>query len=1015
MLPIVYPSGLQAICVKPTEGGRFRHVWVDAAFAGSAAGEQYLDAFQEVNRQGENIYFSIASFMPGQEYDEFVGRRQANTLGCIALAVDLDYLKHERDAAWAQGLLDAICTSHGLPATTLRVDTGGGLHGYWHFDIPRVLTQWLPWARRLGALFGQVNQQIGARVIDTQCTVDIARVLRVPGFINHKYAHKPVVQVTHPMAAPLAWETMEQALQDIDPGALPTAAMPVLSLGLAAGFVGSEAAAGSALRGAFADVQVSEPASWQQLRDKSLMGLGCEVLRQVLADNNVAGYETWAGLLSVVQHTDGGDEALLAISGSHRDFGRTVSLLDCRNKARTFHSPRTCAAFAEHMPQACAGCPNNGKIKSPILLGRGGVRIERDAPPAPVQEVSPPGPPPPAPVISEEHVLVPPAPECSAIFPPVDKMFRYRDKTSEVEMRQDTDTPGVSAWGVIINRPVWLKHTIDNRVCLAIYDMQMREHTREFDASKLLAGGDWGPLVAWLTFRGVHPAFTTSKTNPAQHPLIMFIKSLIHRYGAERAIQEVDHFGPSTEVRPRDFVLGTTRYTTDGAPPTEVQIAEGSPLQEHVAGMVALPPEESLQAAQQLCARMAPIYAGPDWAADRFIIMASLSACLSPFVIPREMQGGVMVVSSPTSGEAKSSTLTTAAALYTRNTNTIKRSNATHTAVFKTLLPRLNAVPLMLDDWDKQVRTGPGHDLAGALTDLLVQSTNLRPKALANGEVTPGWWSTWLFLATNSDVAEAVCRTETGGAAAGMRFLEIPIPPRQHIDTARQEAYEAFRYWREEHGGQTAHCLLRTVLPHMPHLVERYAYWMNRIRLEHTGGVLMAARFLRAMVACTLTGGEAAAHFGLLPFDVEEAYAYGAGLIKRQLQVTGTMVADNSNILSVYLAANVGKVLNLTTPARAITASTPEIAAVVERGDQVLIPCGMLHDWLKRTGRSTSHLLAKLQARFPDAAQDSRPIPVAGLTLHVRCYVVTMPGISSQLEAGQPPTGVAPVGARPLH
>jgi hypothetical protein len=543
----------------------------------------------------------------------------------------------------------------------------------------------------------------------------------------------------------------------------------------------------------------------------------------------------------------------------------------------------------------------------------------------------------------------------------------------------------------------------------------MREHTREFDATKLLAGGDWGPLVAWLTPRGVHPMFTTAKTNPAQHPLIMFIKSLIHRYGAERAIHEVEHFGPSTEVRPRDFVLGTTRYTTDGAPPTQVQIAAGSPLLEHAPGMEPLPLEEARAAAQALSQRMQGVYAGPDWAADRFIIMSALSACLSPFVIPREMQGGVIVVSSPTSGEAKSSTLTTAASLYTRNPSTLKRSNATHTAVFKTLLPRLNAVPLLLDDWDKQIRGSNAQDVAGALTDLLVQSTNLRPKALANGEVTPGWWSTWLFLATNSDVAESVCRTETGGAAAGMRFLEVPIPPRQHIDVLRQQAYESFRAWREENAGQSAHMLLREVLPHPQQLTERYNHWMGRLRDENPSLAAMNTRFLRAMVACTLVGGEAANHFGLLPFDVEEAYRYGVGLIARQVQVTGTLVADNENVLAAYLAANVGKVLNLTSPARSVMSNTPELAAVVERGDRVLVPCAALHDWLKRTGRSTSHLLTKLQKTHGVAQQETCPVPVAGLTLSVRCYVVTIPGIGTQIESAQLPVSAPTLGQRPLH
>ncbi len=981
----------------------------------SEAGREFVQAFRPVNDQGENVYFSIAAFDPAGTYTEYAGRKQAQALACSVLVCDLDYRKHDQALPWATGLLDATCAMHALPSPTAVVDTGGGLHAYWHLDAALPNDAWLPLARRLSAVFQQVNAAVGERVIDTQCTVDIARILRVPGFRNHKYPDAPLVQVLRVGEALVPVATMQAALAGFDPGPALTPALPPM-MAQAVAAAGFQGPAPAGLKSAFADAMVSEPASWSQLRDKSLVGRGCEVLRRVLADNNAAGYEVWSGLLSVIQFTDGGDDALKAVSAGHKDYGTTVSLRDCRTKAATFHSPRTCTSFAEFMPEACAGCPNAGKIKSPIMLGRGGDRIEIQPTAAdvaaamvalpdtlPVPEVS-------------EHALVPAAPECARTWPPVDKMFRYREKTGEVEMRQDTDTPGVVAFGVILNRPLWLVNMVDDRVRLGVLDSSLQEHTRDFDSTKLLAGGDWGPLVAWLTPRGVHPMFTVAKSNPSQHPLVMFIKSLIHRYGAERALSEVEHFGPSREVRPEDFVLGKLRYTTDGKPPAEVQIAAGSPLIEHVMGMGALPAEESQAVAMEFSNRMAPVYEGPEWACDRFIIMAALAGCLSPFIVPREMQGGVIVVSSPGSGEAKSSTLLTGASLYTRTPGTIKRANATHTAVFKTLLPRLNAVPLMLDDWDKQIRGSHASDVAGALTDLLVQSTNLRPKALANGEVTPGWWSTYLFLATNSDVADMVSRTETGGAAAGMRFLEVPIPSRQHISVERQNAYEAFRKWREEHGGQTAHSLLRNVLPHIESLSERYTYWSNRLREHRPPLAQMSVRFLRAMVACTLAGGEAASYFKLLPFDVNEAFDLGCRLIARQVQQTEAQVVDADSVVHAYLAANVQRIINLTSSARLIAGGAAEVAAAVSADDKVMIPTVALNDWLRRTNRSTSHVLARLRRTYDAVEIATCQIPAAGLTLSLKCYVVTLPGITAKVELAQLSTTPAPtLAGMPLH
>jgi len=1008
VLPIQYFTGLQAVCVKPTHGGAFRHAWVPAGDTEAAAATTTWA--HAANASGENVYFSIAAFHPGREYTTWAGRQQANVLALSVLVMDLDYAKHGKDLAWALGLTDALPALFNIPAPTLVVDTGGGVHGYWHLDQPLPVEVWTPLAQRFAGVFRQVNAHVG-KVIDTQCTVDSARVLRVPGFHNHKYPHTPLVAEVRRTGGLIPVGVMQAAVAHMPVG------QTAPHLRAAAGFAAPAATTPAGLTSAFAGITVSEPADWAQIRDKSLIGLGCEVLREVLADNDKAGYEVWAGLLSVIAHTDGGDAALLAVSERHKDFGVSVHLQDCRNKASSFHSPRTCAQFAEHMPEACRRCPNAGKIKSPIMLGRGGLRLEVAAPaevPPATEQVTPP-----LGIVAPQVEGVAegpePSPELADVWPPVDKMFRYRAGTGEVEMRQDTDTPGVVAYGVICNRPIWLEYTVEDRVCLGVYDRGAKRHLREFEGARLLAGTDWGPLVAWLTPRGVHPMFTTSRFAPAQHPLIMFIKSLLHRYGAERGLTEVEHFGPSTEVQPKDFVLGPVRYHTDGRPPEAIRIPEGSLLMEHAEGMRPLPEDAALQAAQEFGQRMAPVYAGEEWALDRFILASALGASLSPFLVPREMQGGVIVVSSPESGEAKSSTLMTAAALYTNNPNTLKRSNATHTAVFKVLLPRLNAIPLFLDDWDKQIRGTKAEDVASALTDLLVQSTNLRPKALANGEVTPGWWSTWLYLATNSDVASLVARTETGGAAAGMRFLEVPIPTRQHITPERQAAYEGFRQWRETHGGQTAHVFLRTVLPHTPYLRERYAHWTQRIQTAQPNLGAMAARFLRAMVACTMVGVEASAQMGLLPFDVEELFGVGCRLIARQIQSTEAQTLDQDNIIGAYLAANLSRVVHLDAPTKSLLSSAPEMAAAVGKDDTVYLPTSALSDWLRRTGRSPSHLAARLKRTHPEMRLDTCAIPVAGLTLALKCYVVQVPGIASCVELAHMATPTATSRSRPVH
>jgi hypothetical protein len=69
-----------------------------------------------------------------------------------------------------------------MPRPNLVVHSGGGLHVYW--VLARALTpaDWQPLAFALA----EATKQHGLKC-DTQCTVDRARVLRIPGTLNTKY------------------------------------------------------------------------------------------------------------------------------------------------------------------------------------------------------------------------------------------------------------------------------------------------------------------------------------------------------------------------------------------------------------------------------------------------------------------------------------------------------------------------------------------------------------------------------------------------------------------------------------------------------------------------------------------------------------------------------------------------------------------------------------------------------------------------------------------------------------
>jgi hypothetical protein len=75
-----------------------------------------------------------------------------------------------------------------LPKPTLFVQSGGGLHVYWTLSRALPLSEWQPMAYALA----EATKRHGLKC-DTQCTVDGARVLRIPGTFNRKLAQpRPV-------------------------------------------------------------------------------------------------------------------------------------------------------------------------------------------------------------------------------------------------------------------------------------------------------------------------------------------------------------------------------------------------------------------------------------------------------------------------------------------------------------------------------------------------------------------------------------------------------------------------------------------------------------------------------------------------------------------------------------------------------------------------------------------------------------------------------------------------------
>lgn len=314
------------------------HEWftsVDAAAAFAVQG----------SARGVEVYHACSSFQsPGS-------RKASNVHRIKALWLDLDVGegKPYADDRTALAALLAFCSKVGLPTPTL-VHSGGGWHAYWPLTEPVSVEDWLPQAQALKSLCAQHGLQA-----DPVRTADAASILRPPGTYNYKSGSPRPVAVRHKGECFAGLVSAPQLGASSPP----------------AGIFGANDVDNSK----FTAKPVEEPSS------AAIASLSCRQLANFkLTGGRLAEPEWYASLCVLAHCTDGEQLAHEWSAGDERyNAGDTSRKLD---HARRDSGPTTCIKFQQINPTHCVGCPHNGKIGSPIQLGR-----QAPTPTTPIQDV----------------------------------------------------------------------------------------------------------------------------------------------------------------------------------------------------------------------------------------------------------------------------------------------------------------------------------------------------------------------------------------------------------------------------------------------------------------------------------------------------------------------------------------------------------------------------------------------------------------------------------------------------
>lgn len=289
---------------------------------------------------GKDAFFALAAFR------EAGNRLAVNAQSMRVLALDIeaagrDYPTKKDGLAALADFLE-VTGLDGLGAPWL-VDSGGGVHVYWPFELEVPIRDWQPVAEALKRL-----AKHHGLLVDMTVTADASRVLRVPGTTNYKYP-KPVA-LKH-KGAIFQFEDLKRVIGVVEP--------PAQKIEI-------EGTAPKAMSPTALKLMENTATSFRAIMMKSTEGKGCKQLEYYIDHAQDDGMEPlWRGLLSIAKHCEDADRAALKISTLHPYTQERME-----QKLREIKGPYPCTKLDSENPGVCEQCAHWGKITNPLALGR---------------------------------------------------------------------------------------------------------------------------------------------------------------------------------------------------------------------------------------------------------------------------------------------------------------------------------------------------------------------------------------------------------------------------------------------------------------------------------------------------------------------------------------------------------------------------------------------------------------------------------------------------------------------
>jgi len=775
--------------------------YVDQRFAETR--EEAETIIQEFIGKNVNVYFGCSKFGP------LNNRTHDNVIATRALWLDIDCGPTKgapNDKGKIEGYLDQqtgleelqkFCKAVGLPQPIL-VNSGNGIHAYWLIKETLTRKEWEPLAKRLKQLCKEHGLIVDDKVFEA------ARVLRVPGSMNVKKNLEPKpVEVWNESTKPFTYEQIQTLLgaeppQEEVPDFIPKSMSPMME--------------------ALMQNKVK--------RFKTIMMKGengCAQLNYCYANQQNIDEPLWQSALSITAFCVDGDDAAHKMSNQYPEYDATeveIKLANIRKRG----GPHHCTTFEERNPGGCDGCPHQGKIKSPIMLG---VEVEQadadDNEFVVADEVTG----------EETRYQIPEYP-----FP----FFRGKNGGVYLKPSEDEAEPVV-----VYEHDLYVVKRMKDaeRGDVALFRLHLpHDGVREFTVpTTSISAPD--ELRKQLAYNGV-VAHKTQYENLAKF-VVFFIKNLQYLKRAELMRNQFGWADGNSK-----FIVGDREITKDG-----IFYSPPSSITEDVAEK--MKPKGTMEKWKEVF----NLYGKKGLEPHAF---AALTAFGSPLLKFTGLEGAIINVIHPESGTGKSTIL--------HMCNSVSGDPKELTSMFKdTFNAKIHRLGVMnnLANTIDEITNMSGMEFS----DLAYSISQGRGKEKMNGQtntlrVNNTKWQGITVCSANASFYEKLGVSKNSPDGESMRLLEYRIEPNNLIDV--QTGKEMFDHQLRENYG---------------HAIDVYAEWLvcnleegiNLMRgiqakLDREVQFSQRERFWSGVVACNIAGGLIAKSLGLHDYDMKAIYEW---------------------------------------------------------------------------------------------------------------------------------------------